>query len=395
LFTSSQLEPVFILSAPRSGSTLLCRTLGCHPSIFAANEIGLGRLCHDLMRTAQVLGSDDRESADTTRRHLGTLMATHTRRNGKQMWCEKTPGNVFYREHIARVFPRARYVCLYRHCRDVVFSRLESHRAFHKDGNRTVETFAREWVEHTEQCLAAATSELSRCMALKYELLATHPTIALSQLESFLAIAPWPEWLDRLFGDRETWNTGPLGGDTKIRYSHTIESSSIGRGRDLDFSECSPDVRERVDRALTLLGYPSLAEPWHSATSPSNARRLWGVGPTSVDDFFRHVLPTLSAAHPLPTAWQATLVFRVGDPLAWREYCVSAGESISACTCTIADDVLLSVLRGTANPMTIFLRGELGVDGDSRVALSFFDWLWQAQAHLARHPTAPTVGDGQ
>jgi hypothetical protein len=112
-------RPVFIVGAPRSGTTIMCQTIDAHPKIMAPYwETGLFLRCHELLtghlawvfqehRASFPLEREElvvwiRESVEGLFRRLAT-------RCGKSCWAEKTPAHVFHIDLIHEVFPNAQF----------------------------------------------------------------------------------------------------------------------------------------------------------------------------------------------------------------------------------------------------------------------------------------------
>ena len=109
--------PVFIFSAPRSGSTLLRVILGSHSSLYAPPELPLKHLgvraetqWIQASLEGMELGVEDLEHMLWDR-----VLAEVLRRSGKPRLVVKTPSNVLAWERIAACWPDAAFVFLLRH----------------------------------------------------------------------------------------------------------------------------------------------------------------------------------------------------------------------------------------------------------------------------------------
>jgi hypothetical protein len=109
--------PVFLLSSPRSGSTLLRVVLDSHSRLHAPIETHIRRLAvrftTRLSRTAmETLGHG---VADVEHILWDRMLHRELLRSGKQTIVEKTPSNVFVADRFALAWPDARFVFLLRH----------------------------------------------------------------------------------------------------------------------------------------------------------------------------------------------------------------------------------------------------------------------------------------
>lgn len=131
-------SPVFIVSSPRSGSTLLFETLARAPGVYT-----IGSESHVLIETIPGLGLPERGYAsnrldvmDATpatvqelRRRFFDRLRDRDERPPSAMpvrMLEKTPKNSLRVPFLARAFPEARFVFLYRDPRQVLASMIEA-----------------------------------------------------------------------------------------------------------------------------------------------------------------------------------------------------------------------------------------------------------------------------
>ena len=129
-------DPVFVVGAPRSGTTALARALAAHTGFWASEEtyilyslFGDGRVEREFDRWLH------RPSPSWFRRqevgraefmaHLGLgLNALFSSRSGGKRWIDHTPHYVFMVETLAALFPGAFFVHIVRDGRAVVHSML-------------------------------------------------------------------------------------------------------------------------------------------------------------------------------------------------------------------------------------------------------------------------------
>jgi len=141
-------RPVFIIAAPRSGSTLLFETLAQHPGVFTVGDEshrqieGIAALrpaqknyasncltdadatpaVADALRAA--FFADLQDSAGQAYAHLPAAQ-----RPARVRFLEKTPKNALRIPFLRAVFPDARFIYLYRNARDNISSLLDSWRS--------------------------------------------------------------------------------------------------------------------------------------------------------------------------------------------------------------------------------------------------------------------------
>jgi hypothetical protein len=126
---------VFLISAPRSGSTLLARMLGAHPAVFAPAEPHLmPPLAHlgyhervdeapydpvitqlGLRELVGQLPNGEADYLDALRACTDTLYARLLAPSRRELLLDKTPAYALVLDFLARLYPDARYVVLTRH----------------------------------------------------------------------------------------------------------------------------------------------------------------------------------------------------------------------------------------------------------------------------------------
>lgn len=137
---------VFLIGAPRSGSTLLARMLGAHPAIHAPDEphlvTPLAHLGHfasvekapyDPLITAAAhhalvaaLPGGEADYLDAMRALADHVYARLVAPSGRRLLLDKTPAYALVLDVLTRLYPTARYVVLTRHPLAVWSSYVES-----------------------------------------------------------------------------------------------------------------------------------------------------------------------------------------------------------------------------------------------------------------------------
>jgi len=184
-------SPVFVLSAIRSGSTLLRCLLNSHPHICAPHELHVAELRVDLPTRYVQLAMDVAGLHRDELTHLLWDRVLHQQLTaaGKDVVVDKTPSNVLTWRRIAKCWPEARYVFLLRHPARILDSALEV-----RAPDKTVED-VHAMVEDFLTAMQDAMSHLNG-LTIRYEDL-THDPAAVTRQVCELAGVDWdPAMLD-------------------------------------------------------------------------------------------------------------------------------------------------------------------------------------------------------
>lgn len=160
-------RPVFVVGAPRSGTSFLGAAIGALESVSYHREPVL------VKALARHVGRGDWSDARATRvlrLVYGTLLAIHL--DGDRRLAEKTPQNVFLVRLLADAFPDARFVHIVRDGRDATVSYLDRpwvRQVFawtrrRDPGGEPYGPFAPWWVEPERTAEYEATSDLHRAV---------------------------------------------------------------------------------------------------------------------------------------------------------------------------------------------------------------------------------------
>jgi len=219
--------PIFIVGAPRSGTTLLRSILNRHPAIGLCDETyyfyyvyhrrrAFGDLAVESNRRRVVdrylethrirrLGLEEeplREALLEQGRDYASLflalLAFYARSQGKTRCGEKTPQHAFETEHLRRMYPDARLLHLVRDPRDVVASLQRMPWASQRPGVN-----ARLW----RSCVAAAERAAAGAgfLRVSYESLVESPAQEVERICEFLGEAFDPAMLEASGGRADRW----------------------------------------------------------------------------------------------------------------------------------------------------------------------------------------------
>ncbi len=281
-----------MLTAARSGSTLLRFILDAHPDLACPPEAGLGVACAGLARVWSVLNAADPfgegdaspaslapGAARRIRDTVAAYYAEYLNRHGKARWVDKSLDNCVHAQLIAEIFPEARFICLYRSCLDMVASGIESSpwgltgfgfaEFARQYPNNNIAAVASYWLDSTRRMLAFEEEFADRCVRVRYEDLVSDPEITVERIFSFTGTRQVPgisEWCLTVEHDR----SGP--GDQKIWFTKEISNSSVGRGVQIPVNRLPPQTLLLINETLAKLGYRTIDETWNRSVGNVDPR---------------------------------------------------------------------------------------------------------------------------
>ncbi len=177
--------PLFVLSAPRSGSTLLRVVLDSHSELHAPIETHVRRLSvrFNTRLARNAMEAFGHNIPDVEHILWDRLLHRELLRSGKKTIVEKTPSNVFVADRFARCWPDARFLFLLRHPLSIARSWHDadpSRRPMNRAVHHTLKYM--EALEHARQRLAGLT--------VRYENLTTEPAAEARRICDYLDV-PW------------------------------------------------------------------------------------------------------------------------------------------------------------------------------------------------------------
>lgn len=237
-------EPLFVVGAPRSGTTLLRYVLDAHESFACPPETKFIPALRDALARSQVgpalrsLGLSEREVDRHARRFVAGILDAYAERRGKRRWADKTPNNAFALDFIDRVFTEEPLYCfVVRHPFDAVQSMDESFShgpspdpdvaRFVAEHGRTKTGFARLWDDVNRRLLAFAAGRERRVHRVRYEDVVADPRATLSALFAFLGEPFDPDLAQRALAMPHD----PGYGDDKIATTREIRRDRVGTWR--------------------------------------------------------------------------------------------------------------------------------------------------------------------
>jgi protein-tyrosine sulfotransferase len=266
------MAPIFIMSSPRSGSTLLRYLLDSHPSICCPAELRLGFVCQGVSQMMELTTDGARAFADQSDRSthftavrgvVEGILLDYCRRKGKDIWCEKSPDNIDYLQLLCAVFPDARHICLHRHALDVARSSLAVDGPFSarsmvaKHPGNALAACVERWCVVTERLLALEGACQKRAVRVLYEDLVSDAEVTVKGVLEFLGLPAVPDLARVAF--TAPHDRGPE--DVRIRGFAAVTRERIGLGRQMSVSQLPTRLVSRMYDLLACVGYHDHHEP--------------------------------------------------------------------------------------------------------------------------------------
>jgi Sulfotransferase family len=283
-------DPVFVLCMGRSGSTLLRLILDTHPELACPPETNIAALCSQLAVVWSLIegaplalhrGDEPPVIPDAAiagiRQTMDLMTGPYLGRRGKRLYCDKSLGTARYAELLMRIYPGARFICLFRHPMDVISSGLEACpwglNGYGFDAyiagspGNAVMALARYWHDQAHEIAAVQEKYPGACHRVRYEDMVADPERVAAGIFEFIGVQPVPGIAQAVFtGDHERF--GPA--DHKIWHTSVISPGSVGRGDSVPAGMIPPPVLESINQLLDDLGYIPVDENWGTADMPAS-----------------------------------------------------------------------------------------------------------------------------
>jgi hypothetical protein len=297
-------DPVFVLCAARSGSTLLRFLLDAHPDLACPPETMIGGMCAQMAAvwaTLEQAGTPGLAAVPAPpagtwpepvlagiRRAVDDMAGSYLRRRGKRRFCDKSLSAAVHADLMVALYPAARFICLYRHPMDLIASGVEAcpwglggfgfdQYAMNSPGN-SVHALAQFWVDNTAAITSVAQRYPDRCAQVRYEDVVADPELVAGTIFEFLGLPPAPGVSRACFAAEREF-IGPS--DYKIWQTAQVSAASVGRGWSVPAQLIGPPVLAWVNHLAGTLGYVPVDERWGAAPAPPDLR-LPGSGPAAV-----------------------------------------------------------------------------------------------------------------
>jgi len=274
-------SPLFIMGAPRSGTTLLARMLDSHRDVAILPETGvfsitdflgcpetitnrwqyivvMNLLWRDLAPIEPLAAEVVAEIAAEKASHTGSVRALleeigkrYVLRRGKKLWGEKTPSHVLRLQNISRLFPDAKYMRIFRDPRDIVSSRLALN-----DGvavTRDLIRFMPSLKYHLRSLLWDPFWTSHSDVNVQYEHLVANPSDVLKPVCDFIGISFQEQMLDFYKTDQAK----RLAKDAKMHGNliNPTNTSRVGRFRSVLSDDQIALIEYFYQEEMKLMGY--------------------------------------------------------------------------------------------------------------------------------------------
>lgn len=372
-------EPVFIVCTARSGSTLLRYILDTHEWIDAPQELHLGPLAEDMVRTVSRLvpatamdkATHEKQVLGEVRGHLESLIRTHLK---KKIWCDKSVSTIEHLPLLMKVFPQARYIFLHRHCLDFVYSAMEVSKYGYEGfwfedfvlqhPENLVDAFVNFWCIQTEKRLVLEADQEFLIFSIKYEDIVSRTVPTIQELFQFLNLPFEEKLLDHVFSKERLGH-----GDLKIQATHRIEPNT-GKGRLIPIKYIKTETLNRMNALLERLGYETVTGTWNFEKMHSN-RESQDIHVQGINAIHKHLNERMKRAVPPDLQREVLQVKVVGLDAPWildfsEHRCDSTMNSTKSITMeiTIHFETLWALIEKDLNISIALRNGEISTNGD-------------------------------
>jgi hypothetical protein len=285
-----QMDPVFVLCMGRSGSTLLRLILDTHPDLACPPETNIPALCSQLavvwsliegaplaLQRGDAPPQVPNAAIAGIRQTMDLMTAPYLKRRGKRRYCDKSLGTAPHTELLTRIYPAARFICLYRHPMDMISSGLEAcpwgltgygfDQYIAGSPGNAVMALGRYWHDQARGIAEVEQSHPDLCHRVRYEDMVREPERIAAGIFDFIGVKRVPGIAEAVFA-HEHERFGPA--DHKIWHTGRISPDSIGRSDSVPMGLIPPPILESINELLGKLGYVPIDERWGTADSPAS-----------------------------------------------------------------------------------------------------------------------------
>ncbi len=274
------MQPVFILSLPRSGSTLLQRTIAAHPEVATVSEPWLALPVAYSLRRSGVIAEYHHQNLVSAIEDFSKLLPAEEDyllefgqaimnlyskvAKDERYFIDKTPRYHLIIDDLLRMFPDGKYILLWRNPLAIAASMMETWSA----GRWNLHRFHIDLYDGVDNLINASRKYADIFHILKFEELVNDPKHHVSKIFEFLELeAMENESIDINHVDLQ----GRMGDPTGIQMHNSISSSVENKWKR---SFCNPARKAWAKRYLDWIGEEGLNEmgyeQYHLETELSN-----------------------------------------------------------------------------------------------------------------------------
>jgi Sulfotransferase family len=251
-------RPIFVVGCPRSGTSVLRRSLDSHPRISAGpEEASVFRLVKDnnaLGRSRREgYGVSEAEWLAMVRAMVEAFQSRYAGSAGKTRWALKLPENALIIDFLDQLYPDCQVVHIVRDPTDVIASNIK------KYGRRRDSFYGERWVHYVRTAeTKGSLLGKDRFYTLRYEDFVMDPESVLRRLVSWLG-EPWSDETLRVSGRSHRYpaTVNPPSEESSSVGVKTfdVHTDSIGRGKHARLSVALLYVRLRGKDLVEKFGY--------------------------------------------------------------------------------------------------------------------------------------------
>ncbi|MGH2869099.1 MAG: sulfotransferase, partial [Solirubrobacteraceae bacterium] len=373
-----------LVGPARSGTTLLRILLDAHPAVGCPAEAGIPSLIRDLGRVWWTIDPEAQAETETEEFGLAGLpaqakaaireaivapMRHYCSIWGKDVYVDKSLDSVEHLHAVHELFPRGRYILLFRHVMDTVASGLEASpwgfQAYgylpfvQRSPDNLVAALATYWLTHVSAALEWEKAHPELCLRLRYEDLVAAPEPTMASVFAFLGVTNDDSVL-RVAFEQARSRGGP--GDHKVTFESSVSSASVGRGKTVPVSMLTPPLLERLNETFAELGYAELGAAWNAEPSVTGARGAanpWAARLAQLVQTMR-INPQVESNGNIGSI---AMVAQDAEALRWvfdlRAGVIRAGDGEVERVIIGTTEDLVSLLSGAVNPGTMLRSGRI------------------------------------
>jgi LPS sulfotransferase NodH len=248
----SSKKHIFILGAPRSGTTLLQSILSVHSEVSSFdNETGFFMyrdiFSHQFEGIPTASFQDLSNSSQDIVGLFDAVAQEHLANNKPAtIFLEKTPQHVIQLANLVKWFPRSRFINIYRDCRDSAVSALKFSTSIEQGKNMA--SYLRYWNKCIKSRLLVDSSQI---FDLKYEDLVKNPHSSVQGICNHLCL----EFDEKLIQPEYFSRNKRAGKKGFEKLSSAIDDKSVGQWKSFFSKDDISALSKQTECHLKILGY--------------------------------------------------------------------------------------------------------------------------------------------